>query len=100
MASLSVRCKPSLALMKALVAARACLFDSVERMLGAMAELWRLSPPGPDNILAHPAFVRLREACRDNYPGTGKTGPAFALSTALRGLGLPRHVRTRGMAGC
>jgi hypothetical protein len=62
-------------------------------MLGAMAELWRLSPPGPDNILAHPAFVRLREACRDNYSGTGKTGPAFALSTALRALGLPCHLQ-------
>lgn len=62
-------------------------------MLGAMAELWRLSPPGPDNILAHPAFVRLREACRDNYSGTGKTGPAFALSTALRALGLLCHLQ-------
>ena len=55
----------------------------------AMVDLWRLSPPGPDNLLAAPAFVRLREACRDRYPNTGKTGPAFALSNALRSLGLP-----------
>jgi hypothetical protein len=61
-------------------------------MRSAMAELWRLRPPGPDNILAHPAFVRLREACRDNYSGAGKTGSAFALSTALRALGLPCHL--------
>ena len=55
----------------------------------AIAALWRLRPPGPDNILAHPAFVRLREVCRDGYPNTGKDGPNFALSTALRALGLP-----------
>src|SRR3546814_6034811 len=30
---------------------------------------------------------------RDNYSGTGKTGPAFALSTALRALGLPCHLQ-------
>lgn len=58
-------------------------------MISAMSDLWRLRPPGPDNILAHPAFERLREACRDDYPSAGKKGPAFALSTALRALGLP-----------
>ncbi|MBW9076416.1 hypothetical protein JNB84_00505 [Rhizobium pusense] len=62
-------------------------------MLDAIADLWRLCPPGPDNILKHPAFVRLREACRDGYPGAGKTGPDFALSTALRALGLPCHLQ-------
>ena len=58
-------------------------------MISAMTDLWRLHPPGPNNILAHPAFERLREACRDGYPNAGKKGPAFALSTALRALGLP-----------
>ncbi|MHC2313107.1 hypothetical protein ACVIHC_000153 [Bradyrhizobium diazoefficiens] len=58
-------------------------------MISAMSDLWRLRPPGPDNILAHPAFERLREACRDDYPNAGKKGPSFALSTALRALGLP-----------
>ena len=71
--------------------------DAVQRpseaMLQAMAELWRLSPPGPDNLLAAPAFVRLREACRDGYSNAGKKGPAFALSTALRSLGLPCELR-------
>lgn len=55
----------------------------------AMEDLWRLSPPGPDNLLAAPAFVRLREACRNGYSNMGKNGPGFALSTALRSLGLP-----------
>jgi hypothetical protein len=58
-------------------------------MISAMSDLWRLRPPGPDNILAHPAFERLREACRGGYSNAGKKGPAFALSTALRALGLP-----------
>ncbi|MGO6746616.1 hypothetical protein ACCS93_29720 [Rhizobium ruizarguesonis] len=62
-------------------------------MLDAMADLWRLRPPGPDNIFKHPAFMRLRESCRDGYPGAGKTGPAFALSTALRALGMPCHLQ-------
>lgn len=64
-----------------------------EAMLHAMAELWRLAPPGPDNLLAAPAFVRLREACRVGYPNAGKKGPTFALSTALRSLGLPCELR-------
>ena len=62
-------------------------------MISAMSDLWRLRPPGPDNILAHPAFVRLREACRDDYPNAGKKGPGFALSAALRALGLPCGLR-------
>ncbi|MBN9508947.1 MAG: hypothetical protein J0I21_07475 [Alphaproteobacteria bacterium] len=62
-------------------------------MLTALTDLWRLRPPGPDNILVHPAFERLREACREGYPNAGKKGPAFALSTALRALGLPCHLQ-------
>jgi hypothetical protein len=64
-----------------------------EALLRAMAELWRLSPPGPDNLLAVPAFERLRDACRAGYPNAGNKGPAFALSTALRSLGLPCVLR-------
>jgi hypothetical protein len=58
-------------------------------MISAMSDLWRVPPPGPDDILTHPAFERLRESCRDGYPSAGKKGPAFALATALRALGLP-----------
>lgn len=64
-----------------------------DAMISAMSDLWRLRPPGPDNILAHPAFERLRESCRDGYPNAGKRGPAFALSAALRALGLPCGMR-------
>lgn len=60
-----------------------------DAMVKAMSELWRLPPPGPENILAHPAFERLREVCRDEYTNAGKKGPTFALSTGLRSLGLP-----------
>lgn len=62
-------------------------------MISAISELWRLRSPGPDNILGHPAFERLREACCDGYPNAGKRGPAFALSNALRALGLPCGLR-------
>lgn len=62
-------------------------------MISAMSDLWRLRPPGPDNILAHPAFERLRDVCRDGYLNAGKRGPSFALSTALRALGLPCGLR-------
>ncbi|RMB02747.1 hypothetical protein [Eilatimonas milleporae] len=58
-------------------------------MLEAMSDLWRLRPPGPDNIFAHPAFKRLREVCRDSYSNAGENGPNFALSIALQALGLP-----------
>lgn len=58
-------------------------------MISAITDLWRLRPPGPENMLAYPAFERLRDACRDGYPNVGSKGPAFALSTALRALGLP-----------
>lgn len=62
-------------------------------MISAISDLWRLRSPGPDNILVHPAFERLREACCDGYPNAGKRGPAFALSNALRALGLPCGLR-------
>lgn len=58
-------------------------------MIAALTDLWRLSAPGPDNLLADPAFLRLRESCRAGYPSCGPTGPNFALSAALRSLGLP-----------
>mgnify|MGYP005825676815 CR=1 FL=1 len=64
-----------------------------EAIQHAIAELWRLHPPGPDNILAEPAFIRLRETCRDGYRNAGKNGPNFALATALRALGLPCQLR-------
>ena len=64
-----------------------------DAIISAMSDLWRLRPPGPDNVLAHPAFERLRDACRDSYPNAGKNGPVFALSTALRALGLPCSLR-------
>ncbi|GAA0598109.1 hypothetical protein [Caenispirillum bisanense] len=62
-------------------------------MISAMSELWRLHPPGPENILVHPAFERLCQACREGYPTAGKMRPGFALSAALRALGLPCSLR-------
>lgn len=64
------------------MAASAALVEAVEA-------LWRIPRPGPDNFLAAPAFVALSELCQRNYGG-GK--PVFALSGALRSLGLPCHL--------
>lgn len=58
-------------------------------MIAAVEALWRIPRPGPDNLLAAPSFVALSELCQAEYGG-GK--PVFALSTALRSLGLPCHL--------
>ncbi len=58
--------------------------DEVTR---AVAELWRVPPPGPDNLFSSREFVRLKEALQSLHPDVGK--PVFALGTALRSLGLP-----------
>lgn len=52
----------------------------------AVEALWRIPRPGPDNLLAAPAFVALSDLCRRDYGGDK---PVFALSAALRSLGLP-----------
>lgn len=62
-------------------------------MIAAVEALWRIPRPGPDNLLAAPSFVALSEACQAEYGG-GK--PVFALSTALRSLGLPCHLPGNG----
>ncbi|MGE3832128.1 MAG: hypothetical protein AB7F76_14120 [Parvibaculaceae bacterium] len=57
-----------------------------QQLLDALTTLWRIPPPGPDNLLSAPPFVALSELCDRRY-GRGKA--AFALSNALRSLGLP-----------
>lgn len=55
-------------------------------LIAAVEGVWRIPRPGPANLLADPRFLalaeRLAQAC-----GSGKI--AFALSNALRNLGLP-----------
>ena len=53
----------------------------------AVADLWRVPPPGPDNLFTSPEFVQLKEALQSLHSKVGK--PVFALGTALRSLGLP-----------
>lgn len=57
-----------------------------DQLLGALAALWRIPPPGPDNLLSAPAFVALSELIAQRTD-SGKA--TFALSNALRALGLP-----------
>lgn len=56
------------------------------RLLAAVEALWCLPPPTPSSLMSAPAFAALAEACEAIY-GRGKA--RFALSTALRSLGLP-----------
>jgi hypothetical protein len=59
-------------------------------LIQAVAELWRLDPPGPDKVFSAPAFVRLREVCHGLYPKAGsRDALGAALSGALRPLGWP-----------
>jgi hypothetical protein len=58
-------------------------------IVAAVEAVWRIPRPGPDNLLASPTFIALSELCQAEYGG-GK--PVFALSTALRSLGLPCHL--------
>jgi hypothetical protein len=59
-------------------------------LIEAIAALWRVPPPGPSNLLSAPRFVHLRDTCESLF-SIIKTrgGPGFALSNALRALGLP-----------
>jgi hypothetical protein len=59
----------------------------------AVKALWCIPPPGPDNLLSDPRFVRLCNICGNLYPKDGPRGPLdFALLNALRALGLPCRV--------
>lgn len=60
--------------------------EADQQLLDVLALLWRIPSPGPDNLLAAPAFVALSELLDQRYGG-GKA--PFALSNALRSLGLP-----------
>ncbi|WP_321363816.1 hypothetical protein [uncultured Celeribacter sp.] len=58
-------------------------------MITVVEDLWRIPRPGPKNLLRAPRFNALSELCAAEY---GIDKPVFALSTALRSLGLPCHL--------
>ncbi len=59
-------------------------------LAAAVADLWRLKPPGPANLYSAPAFVQLQETCLALYGVTrSKHALGFALHKAVRTLGLP-----------
>jgi hypothetical protein len=55
-------------------------------LASAVQQVWRIPPPGPQNLLADPRFLALSDQLRMRS-GNGEV--AFALSNALRNLGLP-----------
>lgn len=59
-------------------------------LIEAIAGLWRLPPPGPENLLTAQVFTHLRQTCEQLYPTAGSDGAlSFALHHALRAFGLP-----------
>ncbi|MDN7445025.1 hypothetical protein QZM64_38325 [Burkholderia cepacia] len=69
--------------------------EADQQLLDVLAVLWRIPPPGPDNLLAAPAFVALSELLDRRYGGGKAT---FALSNALRSLGLPCELPSNQLA--
>lgn len=55
-------------------------------LISAVEALWRVPRPGPNNLLAAPAFTAVSDVCRADYGGDK---PVFALSTAVRSFGVP-----------
>jgi hypothetical protein len=58
-------------------------------MIALVEDLWHIPRPGSKNLLRAPRFTALSELCTVEY---GIDKPVFALSTALRSLGLPCHL--------
>lgn len=59
-------------------------------LTNAIADLWRLTPPGPDNLFTAPTFKQLCETCEQLYPPVRSPDAlGIALHNALRALGLP-----------
>jgi hypothetical protein len=60
------------------------------QLIEAVAALWHIPRPGPDNLLSHPRFIRLRDTCHSLYSKGGPERPLdLLLYNALRALGLP-----------
>lgn len=60
---------------------------SVETMTKALGPIWSLAPPGPDNLLQHPAFLELKAHCEWPFqpPGPGPGSPSRRDGAALWG---------------
>lgn len=62
------------------------LMGASPALISAVEALWRVPRPGPNNLLAASAFTAVSDVCRADYGGDK---PVFALSTAIRSLGVP-----------
>lgn len=58
-------------------------------LVAAIADLWRIPRPGPDNLLAAPRFIALRDLCAERFGGAKAP---FALNSALHAMGMPCHL--------
>jgi hypothetical protein len=56
--------------------------------IAALEAVWRIPRPGPNNLMTAPAFTALSQLCESRF-GADAGAARFALSAALRSLGLP-----------
>lgn len=52
-------------------------------LVDAVARLWRLPPPGPENLFTAQAFIHLRQTCEQLYSTAGPKGAVEAALFAL-----------------
>ncbi|MDR3439975.1 hypothetical protein [Telmatospirillum sp.] len=61
-----------------------------KELIDAIVGVWKTRPPGPESLTKSPAMIRLFEVCKADYPDQDiGAGPGWAITTALRSLGLP-----------
>ena len=61
-----------------------------KELIDAIVGVWKIRPPGPESLTKSPALIRLFEVCKADYPDQGiGVGPGWAITTALRSLGMP-----------
>lgn len=64
--------------------------DPVAAAKEALAPLWRLAPPAPNDFSKHPAFLGFKTFCQDTFPAADRgLGFSFTIHDALRAAGLP-----------
>lgn len=64
--------------------------DILARTEIALAPLWSIASPGPNNLSQSSAYIAFKQFCVDSFPAADKgIGFLFGLSDALRSAGLP-----------
>lgn len=64
--------------------------DRIIRTATALAPLWGMAPPMPQNFYQHPDYLRFKSFCVESFASADRgLGFSFVLADALRSVGLP-----------